>query len=213
MFLSANIFDISIRDVIVFGGGGYINFARTATRGIEAEYFFKDTWGSINLNYSFYLANNVGLPDSVRALNPYRVWSFATSREGRQETLFSNDNVLLGFAPHKITVNSSLNLSSLVEGLTINPSFIFLSNRFAVSQLDVLAGIQTVKETRAVALLNVFANYKNAFQVLGLDIGAGVYDILGSNYDFVQPFNAGNALLAGPSREIIVKATYNLKFR
>jgi outer membrane cobalamin receptor len=213
MFISANIFDISIRDAIVFGGGGYTNFARTATRGIEAEYFFKDTWGSINLNYSFYLANNEGLPDSLRALNPYRVWSFSTNREGRQETLFRNDNVLLGFAPHKITLNSSFNLSSLVEGLTINPSFVYLSSRYAVTQLKLFEGIQTVQELKPVALLNVYVNYKNAFQVPGLDIGAGVYDALGSNYDFVQPYNAGNAILPGPSREIIVKLAYNLKFR
>lgn len=213
MFISANIFDISIRDAIVFGGGGYANFARTGTRGVEVEYFFKDTWGSVNLGYSFYTANYDGLPDSVRALNPYRVWSFRTSREGRQESLFTNDNVLLGFAPHKLCLNSSFNLSSVLEGLTINPSFIFLSGRYTVSELKIFEGVQTVQETKPHALLNVFVHLKNVFQIAGLDVGAGVYDVLGSHYDFIQPYNAGNAVLAGPSREILVRAAYRLQVK
>lgn len=212
MFLSTNIFDISIQDAIVFGGGGYRNFARTNTRGIEVEYFIKDSWGSINLNYSFYLANNDGFSDSIKALNPYRVWSFRPNINGQREVSFVNDNVLLGFAPHKATVNASFNLSRWVDGLTINPSFVYLSGRYTVSELQFLEGIQTVQETRSVMLLNVFVNYKNAFQIAGLDIGVGVYDALGSNYDFIQPFNIGNAALPGPSREIVAKASYLLRF-
>lgn len=212
MFVSANIFDISIKDAIIFGGGGYRNFERTQTRGVELEYFFKDSWGSINVNYSFYLANSAGLSDSVRALNPYRVWSFRTAANGTQESLFTNDNVLLGFAPHKITVNSSLNLSSLIDGLSINPSFIFLSGRYAVSEVKILEGVQSVRETKPVALLNVFVNYKNAFQLQGLDLGVGVYDALDAQYDFIQPYNTGNAVLPGPSREIVAKLAYRLRF-
>ena len=212
MFVSANIFDISIRDAIVFGGGGYRNYERTQTRGVEVEYFFKDAWGSINLNYSFYLSNDAGLSDSVRALNPYRVWSYRLGADGKLQPLFVNDNVLLGFAPHKITLNSSFNLSSWVDGLSINPSFVYLSSRYAISEAKQLLGIQTVQETKPVALLNVFVNYKNAFQLPGLDIGVGVYDALGSNYDFVQPYNIGNAVLPGPSREIVAKASYRLRF-
>jgi len=212
MFVSANIFDISIKDAIIFGGGGYRNFERTQTRGIELEYFFKDSWGSINVNYSFYLASNDGLSDSVRALNPYRVWSFRTGTDGKQETLFANDNVVLGFAPHKVTLNSSLNLSSLVDGLSVNPSFTFLSGRYTVSAVKILEGTQSVQETKPVALLNLFINYKNAFQLPGLDIGVGVYDALDAQYDFIQPYNIGNAVLPGPSREIVAKFAYRLRF-
>ncbi|MCU0425233.1 MAG: TonB-dependent receptor plug domain-containing protein [Candidatus Kapabacteria bacterium] len=214
MFLSANIYDIAIQDAIVFGGGGYRNFARTNTRGIEVEYFIKDSWGGINVNYSFYLANNEGFPDSVRALNPYRAWSFRPSamNNGRREVSFVNDNAFLGFAPHKATVNATFNLSRWVDGLTINPSFVFLSGRYTVTELQFLQGIQTVQETPPVMLLNMFINYKNAFQIAGLDIGVGVYDALGSNYDFIQPFNIGNAVLPGPSREIVAKASYLLRF-
>jgi outer membrane cobalamin receptor len=212
MFISANLFDISIRDAIIFGGGGYRNYERTQTRGVELEYFFKDAWGSINVNYSFYLASNDGLSDSVRALNPYRVWSYRTDASGKPTPTFVNDNVLLGFAPHKITLNSSFNLSRWVDGLSINPSFTYLSSRFAVSEVKLFEGVQTVKETKPVALLNVFVNYKNAFQLQGLDVGVGVYDALGSNYDFIQPYNTGNAVLPGASREIVVKAAYRLRF-
>lgn len=213
MFVSANIFNVSISDAIIFGGGGYINYARTQTRGVELEYFFKDTWGSVNVNYSFYLASNDGLSDSVRMQNPYRVWSYRTNTNGKQETLFTNDNVVLGFAPHKITLNSSFNLSDVAVGLSINPSFVFLGSRYAVSTLKLFVeGAQTVQETKSVALLNVFIHYKNAFKVQGLDMGVGVYDALGSNYDFVQPYNTGNAVLPGSSREIVLKASYRLRF-
>jgi outer membrane receptor protein involved in Fe transport len=213
MFVSANIFDISIRDAIIFGGGGYINYERTQTRGVELEYFFKDTWGSVNVNYSFYIAGNDDLPDSVLAQNPYRAWSYRTDLStGRRETLFANDRALVGFAPHKITLNGSLNLSSWVDGLSVNPSFIFLSGRYAISQVSLFEGSQTVQETKPVALLNVFVNYKNAFLIEGLDIGVGVYDALDAQYDFLQPYNAGNAPLPGATREIVAKASYRLRF-
>jgi outer membrane cobalamin receptor len=211
MFVSANVFDISISDAIIFGNGGYINYERTQTRGVEIEYFFKDSWGNININYSLYLADNSRLSDSVRAQNPYRVWNYRTAANGRQESLFTNDNVLLGFAPHKITLNSSFNLSALINGLSINPSFVFLSSRYTVSEIKLFEGIQTVQETKPVALLNVFLNYKNAFQVQGLDIGMGVYDALNSQYGFIQPFNFGNAVLPGSTREIVLKTSYRLK--
>jgi outer membrane receptor protein involved in Fe transport len=212
MFISANLFDITIADAIVFGGGGYANYARTHTRGVEAEYFFKDTWGSINLNYSFYTVVDDRLPDSIRVQNPYRAWSYRLGGDGRQQTTFANENVALGLAPHKVTLNASFNLSSLIDGLTINPSATFLSSRYAVSDLKIFESIQTVKETPPVLLVNAFINYKNAFQIAGLDAGIGVYDALGSNYTFVQPYNAGNAILPGPSREFVLKASYRLRF-
>ncbi|MCS6807878.1 MAG: TonB-dependent receptor plug domain-containing protein [Bacteroidota bacterium] len=211
MFVSTNIFDISIQDAIVFGGGGYRNFARTNTRGIELEYFVKDAWGSINLGYSFYIANNEGFPDSVRALNPYRVWSFRV-HNGRREVSYVNDNVLLGFAPHKVVVNAMFNLARWVDGLTISPSCVFLSERYAVSALDFLNGIQTVQQITPTVLLNFFIHYKNAFQIPGLDVGIGVYDVLGSHYGFIQPFNIGNAILPGPSREVVAKLAYWIRW-
>lgn len=212
MFVSTNIFDVAINDAIIFGGGGYINYEQTRTRGIEFEYFFKDTWGFINFSYSFYMASNDNLSDSVKALNPYRVWSFTTNTEGKREASFIDEKTVLGFAPHKITVNSSLNLSNFVEGLSLNPSFTFLSNRYAISSVNIFQGRQTVEETKPVLLANVFLYYKNVLSIHGLDLGVGVYDILGTNYGFVQPYNLGNAVLPGASREMVAKMSYRFRF-
>ncbi len=212
MFVAANIFDVSISDAIIFGGGGYINYARTRTRGVEVEYFFKDTWGSVNVNYSFYIADNSGLSDSIRMQNPYRVWSYLTGARGKRETLFSDDNALLGFAPHKITVNSTFNLAKIATGLSVAPSLVWLGSRYALAEYKLYEGVQRVREVPSTLLVNAFVNYKDAFAIEGLTVGLGVYNILNANYDYVQPYNAGNALLPGASREIILKATYYLRF-
>jgi outer membrane cobalamin receptor len=215
MFLSLNAFDLSISDVIVFGNvngiNSYNNYERTGTRGVELEYFFKDSWGFVNFNYSFYVAQD-------NRVEQYRVWSYRPRIGGgtggnARETTFSNDAALLGFAPHKITLNSSFNLSMITEGLSINPSLIFLSSRFAITNLRPFENIQTVQELGSTTLINVFINYKNAFTIQGLDLGAGVYDVLGTNFGFIQPYNSGGGILPGPSREFLLKASYRLRFQ
>jgi hypothetical protein len=44
-------------------------------------------------------------------------------------------------------------------------------------------------------------------------VSAGVYDILGTEYPWVQAYNGFGAPIPGPSREFVLKVGYNLPVR
>ncbi|KER09866.1 MAG: hypothetical protein HY22_08815 [[Candidatus Thermochlorobacteriaceae] bacterium GBChlB] len=192
MSIALNVFDITIDQPIVYFSStdddvenpdGYRNFDRTGTRGLEVEYRLKERWGFVNLSYSFYSAAGKNLVASY--------------------TVPSNPDVLLGFATHKIALNSSFKVT---EGLTISPSLTYLSERNGVNGNEVDSdGNPQVIKFQPLVLANVFLLYKSP---IGLDIGAGVYDLFGSNYVFIQPYNNFSAPLPAPSREFVLKASY-----
>ena len=67
---------------------------------------------------------------------------------------------------------------------------------------------QLVKEDPQL-FLNFFLRWQN-LGVRGLDLGAGVYDILNQQIRYFQPYFGLNTPVPGPSRELVVKATYSL---
>ncbi len=190
--LSANLFTVSIANPIVFttvnGQESYFNYPRTGSTGFEVEYSVKDFWGFVNVNYSFARISDNQVPE-------YAV-------QGR-------DDILLGFAQHKATVNAGFRLFN--DNLSLNPSGIFLSERFGYAGTDA-NGNATYRRYDAKVLLNAFVQWREAFSVQGLELGVGMYDILGANYDFIQPYNAGNQVLPGPGREIVFRAAYKLSW-
>jgi hypothetical protein len=68
-------------------------------------------------------------------------------------------------------------------------------------------GEPVIEAEPPVFLANVFLVYYNA-GIRGLDIGAGVTNLLGQKFRFLQPYNAGHAPLPGPSREIFIRLSY-----
>jgi hypothetical protein len=113
----------------------------------------------------------------------------------------------LGFAQHKITLNSSFRLFD--DNISISPSATFLSERFGYAGTDA-SGNATFQRFAPVLLVNAFLQWRNIASIQGLDVGVGAYDILGANYIFVQPYTAGNQPLPGPSREFVFRASYTL---
>jgi outer membrane cobalamin receptor len=190
MLISANIFTVSIADPIVFttidGAETYFNYPRTGSNGFELEYSVKDFWGFLNLNYSYYAASNNQVQEYVVA---------------------DDDQTLLAFARHKVTLNASFRFLS--DNLTINPSATFLSERFGFAGFDD-DGTAKFQRFDPAFLLNTFVHWRSAFSVPGLEIGVGVYDILNARYTFIQPYNANNPPLPGPSREITARFSYTL---
>ena len=65
----------------------------------------------------------------------------------------------------------------------------------------------TLRRYPTVFLLNFFIQKKDAFRK-GLDIGIGVFDLLSSNYSYIQPYNSGHTPLPGGSREFISRVSY-----
>jgi outer membrane cobalamin receptor len=190
MLLSANLFTVSITNPIVFTTineqESYFNYPRTGSNGFELEYSVKDFWGFLNLNYSFYVASDNQVPEY---------------------TVTGMNNVLLGFAQHKITLNSSFRLFD--DNISISPSATFLSERFGYAGTDA-SGNTTFQRFAPVLLVNAFLQWRNIASIQGLDVGIGAYDILGANYTFIQPYTAGNQPLPGPSREFVFRASYTL---
>ncbi|MDO1450903.1 TonB-dependent receptor plug domain-containing protein [Rhodocytophaga aerolata] len=193
MLLTANVYDITTFHPIVYfvdeetAAEGYANFARTGTRGIELEYKVKDQWGYINLNYSFYTAANKN-----------RIDTYAVSGQ---------PNLMLAFAGHKLNVNSSF---ILYKGLSINPSGTFMSKRFGYAY-NAESNSGMLQSFDPVVLANLFVQYENLWEKR-VTVGAGVYDLLNKQFQFIQPYNSGHAPLPGPGREFVLKLSYSLNF-
>ena len=186
VYLSANVFDITIDDPIVYffdpveESEHYVNFSRTGTRGLEAGANFRYPWGFANVSYSYYTAagkNEVGL---------YEVPG--------------TDAALLGMPQHRFAAATSF---KVWKGLSINPSLTWIGERYAYVGLDEEEE-SILGKTDAVVLANLFVNYRD-LGVKGLDVGLGVYDLTDEEYAFIQPYGGGKPPLPGPSREYVVR--------
>lgn len=193
MALTANFYNIRIEDPIVYfydsdtDAEGYENYEETGTRGVELEYKYKDSWGSLGFNYSYYTAHG---DNQVASYN-----------------VPGDDEKLLGFAQGKANLYGSI---VLAKNFTISPSFTYLGERagFVIADVNdnpVLATFDPV------IFANLYLQYKDLF-TKGLTIGAGVYNLSDNDYSYIQPYNSGHSPLPAASREIVVKLKYRFKF-
>jgi outer membrane receptor protein involved in Fe transport len=189
-------YDITIDDAIVFQPSTkpdgtlvetYRNIGRTGTCGLTSELRLRHPRVWANLGYSFYTAagRNGG--------SPYEV-------PGRED-------VLLGFAPHKLTLNGS---AKLTEHFVVSPSLVFLHERAGYTGLDA-DGNRAATLLDPVVLLDLFIEYRDA-GLKGLDLGFGVYNLLDHDAPYVQPYDGGHAPLPGPSREFMGRVTWSYRF-
>ncbi|KAF0124524.1 MAG: TonB-dependent receptor [Elusimicrobia bacterium] len=180
VYLTANIYDITIDDPIVFYSVGatqyYGNYGKTGTRGFELTSRLKKNWGYADLSYSYYAAagNKVAYYDA------------------------GSDHALLGLAKHKLTLNASVKAR---EGFSLNPSAVWHSGRYGYYTY----GLRRRYGDKLLANLWLARN-----GLLGgrLDAGLGVYDIFASGYSYLQPYDNGHAPLPAPSREIRMRLSY-----
>ena len=192
-FVSFNFYDINTNQPIVYytsmdssNTDYYSNFGRTGTRGFEFEYRYKEKWGFLNLNYAYYNAENKSSVDLYLTKDP---------------------KSLLGFANHRLNLHVSWNVN---KNLSLNSSASYYGKRWFVSGVD--SSGMSIKETiDPILLLNFFVRYETPIK--GLNIGAGVYDILNEKINFIQPYDGGHAPLPGPSREFVFRLQYNLNFK
>jgi outer membrane cobalamin receptor len=186
--LTANFFDITTKDPIVYFVGdslhldNYRNFGGGGSQGIEVEYRWRDKWGYVIANYSFYSVVN------KEKIDDYKV-------DG-------NKSMLLAFPAHKANLSASVKVGKY---FSVSPTISYIGERWGYSQND-----SVQEKFKPVVLANLFVNAGN-FGVKGLTIGIGCYDILDVKYKFIQPYNGGHAPLPGASREFLVKVTYESK--
>lgn len=187
--ITANVFDITTMQPIVYyvtpdEEDAYRNFGESGTRGVEVEYRYRDKWGYAYLNYSYYNVSDKG------KIEDYSVPG--------------NDKVLLAFPAHKFNLYGSIKAGS---HLSINPSVSYLGARYAYTSVDT-AGSTVVEKLAPAALINLYIQYTD-LGIKGLDLGAGVFDILNEQVKYIQPYNGYHAPLPGPSRELVVKLGYH----
>ncbi|MBC7922639.1 MAG: TonB-dependent receptor plug domain-containing protein [Ferruginibacter sp.] len=186
MLLTANVFDARTDYPIVFyteegnPDGGYTNFDRTGSRGLEVEYRVKDNWGFLKLNHSFYTsAGRQGVP----------LYAVA-----------GHSNLNLAFPAHRLNGVGNVQLK---RGWSISPSGSWLSTRHGYVAADSIAAFPPT------LLLNLFVQYQPR-RVKGLTAGVGVYDLLDERFVFLPAYYNDTAPLPGPSREVVVRLTYHL---
>ncbi|MBI2967576.1 MAG: TonB-dependent receptor [Bacteroidetes bacterium] len=191
MIVTANIFDITTVDPIIYYGISdteqyYMNLGKTGTRGFEVECKYKEEGGYVTASYAFYSA---GAKETVEA---YEV--------------AEDNSYLLGFAKHKINALCNFKLS---RHLSFTTAVNYRGSRYAYTWID-NDEEPVIEKLNPSAFLNVFFLCENIFK--GLNLGFGVFDLFNTGALFIQPYNSFHAPLPGPSREIVVKLSYNVKF-
>ncbi|WP_338863511.1 TonB-dependent receptor plug domain-containing protein [Myxococcus stipitatus] len=187
--LSANAFDVGVSDPIIYSYDAvaneevYRNLGRLGSRGIELDYHIKGSWGRAALSYSFYA------PSGRNDVEDYQVPG--------------HSNAFTGMPTHKASLSGSVKVT---PWLSVSPTAVLVGRRFAVDVPDD-RGNSPVEELPTQLLLNLFVRAENV-GTQGLEIGAGVYNILGTNFRIAQPYNGGHAPMPVFSREFLVKLTY-----
>jgi outer membrane receptor for ferrienterochelin and colicin len=219
-YLTLNLFDMTIRDPIVYyyyqdenvrniygytsGIYVYQNFKRAGTRGLELDFRFQSNWGYLNANYSFYSVEN------KPRIKAYSVSTFNRDPSLREEV---ESGALLAFPQHKLNISW---LYYITKDFSVNVSSSFIGKRYGYD-VDITGpgpfdvDGKLVKK-RLTNLTNFFFQYKNLFTP-GLTAGVGVFDVFNQQYNFLQPYFGLQPPLPGPSREFYFKASYQVPFK
>ncbi len=182
VYISANVFQTTIKRPIVFGVYGdketYANYDRTGTRGAGASFKFKSGAARADLAYQCYAARG------------NRVDVYAVPGHG---------SYLLAFPRHKVALNSFLPLR---KGLGVNLSAVYYSRRYGYAY----GGSPRLFPETTIADLNFQLKDR---PLSGLTLNLGVKDLFNSGFSYLQPYDGGHAPLPAASRELFVKAAYD----
>ncbi|WP_369414591.1 TonB-dependent receptor plug domain-containing protein [Corallococcus soli] len=187
--VSANAFDVGVTDPIIYSydtdtdSEAYRNLGRLGSRGVELDYRVRGTWGRAQVGYSFYRPG--GRNDVEDYLVPGQPHAFT------------------GLPTHKATL---MGTARVLPWLSLSPTAVLVGQRFAVGAPDE-EGVSEVQKLSPRLLLNLFVRAENV-GTKGLEIGAGVYNLLGSDFRVAQPYNGGHAPLPVFTREFMVRLTY-----
>ncbi|MBL8957851.1 MAG: TonB-dependent receptor plug domain-containing protein [Myxococcaceae bacterium] len=187
--LSLNFFDVGISAPIVFsvnpvtGAEGYQNLGYQGSRGVEAAFRIRGRYGRAAATYSLYFQ-----ADANNIAN-YQV-----------------AGVYAGAPQHRATAAGTL---LPLEWLGISPSLTVLGPRYGFGPPDA-QGTSTPFEIGAQVMANLFVRVELPF-ARGVSVGLGIYNILGTNWVYVQPYDGGHAPLPGLDREVMLKVAYSFE--
>jgi outer membrane cobalamin receptor len=192
-----NAFSTSIEDPIIYYTNeaeedSYDNFEKTGSKGVELALKWKTAHSRSDLSYSFYTNNG------MNAVEKYVV------EDGEGPTL--------GAAQHKIAWHGDTDLSA---NWNVGANLVYLGKNysFEVSEdpADQADGVGTQVALDPVYLVDLVMTYKN-LGIQGLDLSAGVYNILDQDYRFVQPYDGGQSAMPSLDREGVIRVSYTKQF-
>jgi len=181
---SLNVFDVHITDPIIYAydqatdSEYYKNLGQTGSRGVEVDLHYRSKIVRASLNYSYANATPNEVPDYGVTDHPAFV---------------------LALPAHKLAFAGSV---TLWRGLTVDPSLVFLGTRYGY--VGDGEGGAVLESFGPEVELNGFVGYKD-IGGSGLDVHAGVQNILDADTIFIQPYNGGHPPLPGPGREYSVR--------
>ena len=188
-FVSANAFDITTTDVIVYSyenGDAYANRGKTGTRGLELEMKFKGWLGYANINYAFYTTK--GKPV---------VSNYAVPEQ---------ESVLLAFPAHRINVSGCFKITRLVSATA---SLTWSSTTYDFAGIDSMSQQNITRSYSSQVFANLYLSTQQ-FIAKGLSAGVGCRNMTNEDKRYIQPYNSSHAPLPGASREIYAKLTYTI---
>lgn len=194
VFLNLNVFDISINSPIIYmydvtsNKEGYFNSMRTGSRGLELEYKMKMKKSSLSFNYSYYNA------DGKNDVETYKVRN--------------QPSVLLAFAMHKAVFQGMIKFN---EKIKLSSNVVFLSKRYGYGSID-----STDTPVGAVFSPVVLVDVNLIFTDIltkGLNFSLGVFNLLDSDYKYIQAYNSYHAPMPSMGREFVFRLSYTFGFK
>jgi outer membrane receptor protein involved in Fe transport len=192
LLVVANAYDVTIRQPILYfydGAAereGYLNAARSGSRGAELEARLKLDGGFLHLAYGFY-----------SAAGKNAVEDFAVP--GRED-------VMLGAPAHKASMSGSVRLAG---GYSLGGTAVFQGPSFAYTSADA-EGNLLLSELAPTFTAGLFLQARDLAGVPGLEGTLGVHDLLDQRAPVPQPYAGGHTPMPGMGRELLLRLGYTL---
>ena len=163
--------------------GSYTNDARVGTQGVEVEATLTYPKFILKTSYSYYIP---------------------TFREVEELIIPENNKVMQGISPHKITMQTSWEIT---KNIRLNTTGLFLSSKsnYIPNAQDVLI----VDVTPNYVLVNSNIYWSNI--VKNVDLQLGVYNLLNTDYNYGLAYITGMNYLPGQARSFQLKALFRLE--
>ena len=155
------------------------------SRGLEAEYKYKSSLGSLTASYAYYTSLDNQLDD--------------------QNAVSFDRRANLGIANHKFSLIGTYTIN---EHFFATTSFYVLGKRYGYTSVDSLES-GTISTFNPQVQMNVYLGCKDLIK--GFTFGLGIRNITDQRIIFIQPYNSFHAPLPGMGREFNFKIVYTFK--
>ncbi len=195
--ISANLFDIRIDAPIAYtldpmnpSGQGYLNLGKQGSRGFEVTYSVRAPSAKLEANYSFYA------PTFADNLGAYVV--------------AGHPDQFMGAPAHRVHARGTVWAWNRIG---ISPSVLILGPRYMRGPDDPNTGASTATQIPTQALANLYI-FRDNIGTPGLSLGLGIYNIFGTNYQYVHISTSGTAFtddqapFPGLDREVMLRLAY-----